>query len=299
MPPIDTPAVTTHHIVPTPRRPVAFRLLSLRHYLDKHQQFGQHRHGFFELMFVQTGSGQHLIDFVAYPVTNRTVFLISPGQVHSMEEGQVEAGFVLIFDRDYVMQYPPDADRLMQVVLLTLQRPHIHLSEADALHFRHSETLLHHELAQPRPDYDLVRAVLSILLIKALRAGSAETSMPTAEGDRRKKLFVEFLWLIETAYTRHHSLPHYADQLRITTKYLADLARQFTSRSALELIHDRLLTEAKRLLFHSELSVKEIADQLGFADASYFSRFFGQKAGVSPTGFQQSKRQTVHPKRTR
>lgn len=71
-------SVTTHHIHITPVQKVAFRLLDVRTYLEKHRKFTDHRHGFFELIFVSNGSGTHTIDFVEYLIQPNTIFLISP-----------------------------------------------------------------------------------------------------------------------------------------------------------------------------------------------------------------------------
>ena len=98
--------VTIHQIELTPNRPVPFRLLPIKSYLQQHKIFTDHRHGFFELIYIETGAGVHTVDFVDYPIQPHTVFLLSPGQVHNLRKGHIDAGFVLIFDRDYLTLYP-------------------------------------------------------------------------------------------------------------------------------------------------------------------------------------------------
>ncbi|WP_461051841.1 helix-turn-helix domain-containing protein [Spirosoma arcticum] len=285
--------ITTHLIKSIPRRPVAFRLLNLRTYLDKHKTFTNHRHGFFELIFIETGSGIHTVDFVDYPIQNSTLFLISPGQVHTLQQGQIDSGFILIFDRDYVMQQPQDAELLMKIVACSLQRPQLLISESDRTLFRYGEAIMRDELAQTQPDYELVRSALKIMLIKALRVSQRQLSQGTSETARHKKLYFDFLWFIEETYDQRQEVAYYADKLMIPPKQLTELTGQLTGKTPLQLIHDRILTEAKRLLFYSELNVKEIAVRLGFSDTSYFSRFFTQRMGVSPKVFQKR-----NPKRT-
>jgi AraC-like DNA-binding protein len=60
-------------------------------------------------------------------------------------------------------------------------------------------------------------------------------------------------------------------------------------KTVTDMIQERIVMEAKRLLFHSDLSVKEIGYSLGFEDAAYFNRAFKKKAGTTPLEFRQQK----------
>jgi AraC-like DNA-binding protein/quercetin dioxygenase-like cupin family protein len=278
--------VTTHHIQPTPVQKVAFRLVNVKTYLESHQQFPDHRHGFFELIFIGTGSGTHTIDFVEYLIQPNTLFLMSPGQVHNFRNGHIEEGFVLIFDRDYLAQHQNDTELLMRIVACGLQSPQIPILENESTHLRHCRDLIHDELHQISPDYELIRSALKIMLIKALKFGQQQIEQSVSEAGIHKKRYFDFLLLIESHHTQRHEVAFYAEKLMISPKQLTVITRLLSGKTALQTIHDRVLTEAKRLLFYSELSVKEIAVALGFEDASYFSRFFVQKTGTTPKEFQ-------------
>jgi AraC family transcriptional activator of pobA len=78
-----------------------------------------------------------------------------------------------------------------------------------------------------------------------------------------------------------------ADRLFISPRYLSDLLKQETGKTAIELIHLFLITEAKNLLTGADLNVGEVAYQLGFENISYFSRFFKQETGISPMRFKK------------
>jgi len=69
------------------------------------------------------------------------------------------------------------------------------------------------------------------------------------------------------------------------------LCQHYSGQNALEIIHERLLTEAKRQLIYTQLSAKEIGYKLGFKDPGYFSRFFSRKSGIAPGKFKASIRQ--------
>ena len=278
--------VTTHHIHTTPVQKVAFRMLDLKAYSEKHQQFTDHRHGFFELIFIRIGNGTHTIDFVEYNIQPNTLFLISPGQVHNFQNGNIEDGFVLIFDHDYLAQHQNDTELLMRIIACGLQKPQIYIIENQSIHLQHCKELIDYELHREYPDYELIRSALKIILIKALQLEQYQIEPSVSEIGLHKKQYFEFLLLIESHYNQRHELAFYAEKLRLSTKQLSIITRLISGKTALQTINDQVLTEAKRLLFYSELSVKEIAVALGFDDASYFSRFFVQKTRLTPREFQ-------------
>ncbi|MEO7214742.1 helix-turn-helix transcriptional regulator [Mucilaginibacter sp.] len=92
----------------------------------------------------------------------------------------------------------------------------------------------------------------------------------------------------EERKTKDSGLPtvtNMAEKLNISSRYLSDLLKQETGKTALELIHLYLISEAKNLLMEGELNISEISFSLGFENPTYFSRLFKKEAGVSPNKF--------------
>jgi AraC family transcriptional activator of pobA len=87
----------------------------------------------------------------------------------------------------------------------------------------------------------------------------------------------------------------YADRLGVSPKHLNDCVRATTGASASGTLHARLQLEARRLLLHTDLPVTEIADRLGFSDASYFVRFFKRLAGTTPRAFRAQRGSPICP----
>lgn len=96
---------------------------------------------------------------------------------------------------------------------------------------------------------------------------------------------MRFRELLEQNYRNHPPLDFYARKLGVTTARLNACCRIATGRSPLALINDRLLTEAKRNLLYSDMSVNEIGAALGYDDPAYFNRFFSRNAGMPPGRF--------------
>src|SRR5690606_31849607 len=104
----------------------------------------------------------------------------------------------------------------------------------------------------------------------------------------RDSLVHRFRRLVEDNFYCHHQLGFYADALGVTADHLSRACRQSTGLGALPLLHERLEQEARRLLAYTPATIASIADELGFADPSHFSRFFTRVAGQSPTAYRNA-----------
>lgn len=109
-----------------------------------------------------------------------------------------------------------------------------------------------------------------------------------AERSEDLRVFLNFCDLVEAHFREHLTLTGYAGRLSVTEARLNDICRRMAGRSSKEVVHERLLQEARRLLRYSAVPVTEVGYQLGFADPAYFSRFFTRRTGVPPTQFRRS-----------
>jgi AraC family transcriptional activator of pobA len=96
------------------------------------------------------------------------------------------------------------------------------------------------------------------------------------------------LKLIEENYQNHHSVNEYAEMLAITPNHLTQVVKDIMGKTSVKLLKEKIVTEAKRLLLHTNLSVTQIADALHFPDQSYFTKYFKQEAGCSPIEFRRN-----------
>lgn len=103
----------------------------------------------------------------------------------------------------------------------------------------------------------------------------------------------EFSYQVEQQFKTIHSVSDYANLLNKSPKTLSNLFAKVSSKSPLQIIHDRIILEARRLLIYSDKSVKEIAYELGFEDIQTFSRFFKKMEALSPIDFKKSKKGSI------
>jgi AraC-like DNA-binding protein len=119
---------------------------------------------------------------------------------------------------------------------------------------------------------------------------NANKTMP----HQKQVLLKNFRRLIDQHYKSIKLPKEYADLLYVTPNHLNALAQDLSGKTAGELIRDRVLLEAKRLLTNANMTVTEIAFSLNFRDNSYFNRFFKKKEGITPDEF---RKQFILPKK--
>lgn len=120
--------------------------------------------------------------------------------------------------------------------------------------------------------------------------GLYDNSFPTLYFlSRAEELSGRFLALVEMHCHEHHSIDWYANELCLSPKYVANVVKQVTGRSAGECINYNLIRQAKLLLLTTALPVQDIADRLGFQNQSHFGTFFHRSVGKSPRAFRRGK----------
>ncbi|WP_400193989.1 AraC family transcriptional regulator [Hymenobacter sp. B81] len=249
-----------------------------------------HAHAFYLLLYVEQGGGTHTIDLVSYALRPDSLFFLAPGQVHHWELAPGTRGYVVFFDAEFFLfRYP--GPRLYEYPFFAPEHPPVlYLSEVDPATGLDAATLgglLGQLYAEPRrgqPNQaEVVRSYLYLCLELAARAYPAS---PAAAQPAPRQVRA-FGALLNQHYRRKRTVQDYAALLHITPDHLNAVCRRVLNQTASALIHERVVTEARRLLRHSSLSVAQVAYELGFDDASYFTRYFRKYAGLTPEAFRQ------------
>lgn len=123
------------------------------------------------------------------------------------------------------------------------------------------------------------------MLIKRLNA--AQEDDDKAPSTRHKRVFEVFVKLVEKYHNKERSVSFYADKLCISPKYLSQIIKKVSGFSAPDIINKYVILEAQHLLRHTDLSVKEIADQLNFPNQSFFYKYFKAHTGCTPNSYRQ------------
>ncbi|MES2893359.1 MAG: AraC family transcriptional regulator [Bacteroidota bacterium] len=259
------------------------------HYLAEHTNLRfPHKHSFYHLVYFSKGSGSHSIDFVNFPVKAGQVYFMIPGQVHSWDFKSGPDGYIVNFSEDYLTSLLADPRYLDQFAFLSGNAPeqviNIPLDGRSAIEQLLKTIISEGNSSAPLKD-DFARAALLQLLIAVSRFTTGNEKKLSA--NYSGVLLRNFQKLIELHYKEKRLTKDYAAMLYITPNHLNALTKDVSGRSAGELIRDRVLLEAKRMLINANMTITEIAQELDFMDNSYFSKFFRKYVGVSPEVFRK------------
>jgi AraC family transcriptional regulator, transcriptional activator of pobA len=240
-----------------------------------------HRHAYHELIWVREGRGRHLIDGEPVEFGPRTLTMIARGQVHQFQRAEDVTAVVARFEDDWLSSSRRWLFSGQSCTALSVP-------EEDAARFDALLDLLRVENERPAgpESAELRRHLLAAVLLWAQRWREGELE----EGGASRtdlQLYQQFDELLERDFAANHDAAHYADELGVTTGTLSRLLTKLTGRSTKQVILDRVILEAVRLLRFSDLQVKEIADRLGFSDQFAFSKAFKRQRGEAPADFRQ------------
>jgi AraC family transcriptional activator of pobA len=245
-----------------------------------------HRHDYHELIWTRCGSGRHLIDGEVSVVEPDTVTLIGRGQVHVFERARNLHGAVVRFG-DEMLHGDPAARADPGWLLGARGVRKVVVPAGDVPRLEATVRILAAETRRP-PDsrsVDLQWHLLSALLLWVERwYEAAHIEQPDA-ADAELRMYRRFLEVLERDFARHHNAGHYADELRVPQTALSRALTRVTGRGTKELITDRRMLEAARLLRFTDLTIGEVAFRSGFADQLYFSRAFKRHFGEAPMAY--------------
>lgn len=236
-----------------------------------------HRHArLHQFLLIVSGSGDAELDGRRVPFGTNTCINVPVGIVHGFSFSPSTQGWVLTVEAEIIDQVLIDTEGLRpplsQPAIFTAS-PHLKpLFQAVFDEYRAMEFARAH----------LLRTLSGTLAGLVARHIASSGPSITAVANSLLKRFQD---LVERHYTDHWPLARYADALAVSPGHLSRVSRQATGRSASHMVETRLIREARRLLVYTNMSISEVAFELGFIDPAYFSRVFSRSMGISPRRF--------------
>ncbi|AEA44616.1 helix-turn-helix domain-containing protein [Fluviicola taffensis] len=257
--------------VPLPH-PNELLIIESLDYSNPYDYHALHRHDYFEIILITNGEGNQLIDFVNYPVYGEQISMIYPGQVHLMNRNTAN-GLLIQFRKD-IFEY-----------IYALKHFNLYLSNPiftlDTSTFNHlfdltecMRALLQNENLSPLSKHKAYN-YLQIILISLVESQEKYIS--------RQYLVTEFLFLMSENIYTIRKVSEYCALLNCTAEKLNEVCKKALGKNALQLIHEEVLLEIKRLLLLNQLSLKEIAFQMNFDSQANFSGFIKSRTQLSPS----------------
>lgn len=241
-----------------------------------------HRHATLsQFFFIGSGGGAVEIDGLRHPIAAPAIVWLPAGCVHGFAfEPETDGMVVTLADdalRAITALAPDCAETLTAPQLVTA------LPDAEAEAFGTLARAIGSEAAEAAPGARAAALChVGLLLIQLSRLSIPARDTPLTGA---RALYREFRALVEGHFRARWSIPLYARRLGISPDRLHHACQMAAGVPPTRIVQERLMVEARRALIYTGMSVGEIAFDLGFEDAAYFSRFFTKRAGLSPAAF--------------
>lgn len=281
--------------------------LAFKVFIFESNDFFDHiqRNNYYSLIWIKEGKGKLLADFSEYKFSNDNLLAFSPYQPFMLTPENRLSGIAIQFHPDFFCIHKHQQEVACNGILFNniYQPPIITIDEK-------SKATLQMLIEQMKSEMQNVALAQNEVLISYLKIFLITTSRLKADQQIEAKnatynlqepfILQSLKDAIEKNYKEKHTASDYAAILHITAKALAKIAKTYLNKTLTFLISERIIIEAKRELYLTNKSVKQIAYELGYDDAYYFSRFFKTNTEVSPqiyrntVGFNRQSANTIN-----
>lgn len=246
-----------------------------------------HRHNFYLLVLFTNGSGTHEIDFTKYNIKPGSLFVLQPGQIHHWQLSADIEGYIFFYSQEVynlyfahkkIEDYPfyqsvmNQPEIVFEMEELTTILPYFNLMIAES------------QTNTPRKEDKLLN-LLDCIHIEISRKYLSTVNHRTHSYNYKIHQLEQ---LLEQYYKTEKAPSFYAGKMNITLKHLNRICKDILNQTVTELITNRVILEAKRLLTNASKTVNQVADNLGFENYSYFTRLFKKQTGMTPSEFRKN-----------
>jgi AraC family transcriptional regulator, transcriptional activator of pobA len=257
--------------------PFAINDLAYKNPYDYHRP---HRHTYYEIFLITKGGGSQIIDFKDIPLVDYSCYIVFPQQIHHVRRHPASAGTIFQFNEQNI---PGSSLAAMADHLLVLRNSSV-VFENDVLKYDQLKDIfqlvLSHTNRSSLFKKETALLMLQMLLYKVIEL--SDSKPVKTSGDDRQVIDL-FLKMIDHRFREEHLVKAYVKKMNINEKKLAELTKKFLGMTPLQVIHNRILLEVKRMLSLKQDSFKEISYFLGFENAAAFNAFVKGKTGLTPT----------------
>jgi AraC family transcriptional activator of pobA len=241
-----------------------------------------HRDDCYSFLLIEKGGGSMTVDFTSIQLPTKHIYYLIPGQIHhnikakggeawyiSVNPSLISQNFKDVFERNLLLQQPLLLD---DEVFLQFQK---NVRLLDELFYGDRMATFYNLRI-----HSLLDSVLSMFAEAYLKE-----DLSNKRSSRIFQITRDFKKLLIEKVKEEKSPSFYAGQLNISEAYLNEAVKGITGFTVTYWLMNQVIFEAKRLLIYSQFNIKEIADQLGYEDHTYFSRLFKKQSSYTPSGF--------------
>ncbi len=241
-----------------------------------------HRLNFSALIYITEGKGVHYVDHKMYQIKAGTLLTLGKNQIHAFTKNRLVDGYVLPFN--CTLFADSEQESYAELMLSALKENNVVRDVGENIDtlFRllvdefQSESEFRNEVIR-----NLLRTIILKSVVPYYKQGIDNTS------SLRRNDFYRMKTYIDDHYSQRPTASDIATALGKSVKQLNRLSKENTGCSVKELVDERVLTEAKRLLAFSQFSIVDVANQLGFNEATNLTKFFKRHTDINPKDFRQ------------
>jgi len=239
------------------------------------------RNSYFEIYWVKDEKPLHFIDDKKINIKGDWMYLVPPFRNYQFKKAE-KNGVLIAFNKDLLIYEAKE----FSLNVFNLFNKHgdfstLFIEEETSKSLNVILNLIQDEHEEKMDNLLLLRTLLKAFLLKLMSNSKQQLISP----DLNEKRVYHFLLLLENHYLTEKKVEFYAEKLSLSAKRLNQILKQKVGLTINQILQERLLIEAKHLLFIGKKNIKEISFSLGFQDSSYFSRFFKKMTKLSPEEF--------------
>ena len=236
------------------------------------------------------GSAQFTIDTQRHDVQKNDIIIISDRHVIDNYAASSDAsGLAMMLSVNFFYEVVNDVRDVSLLFLFSRNHPVVSLNENEVQTFKEYFFFLKKKIAETNNHYrrDLVRTLVLTMFYDLSNVIYRVQQIENKRQTRADAIFTQFIKLVEDNYRHERRVSWYAEQMCITPKYLSETVKAVSKNTPNEWIDKYVTLEARVLLKTSTLTIKEIADELHFANQSFLGKFFKEHVGVSPSEYRR------------
>jgi len=248
-----------------------------------------HVHKFLiQILYIKEGTCKVFLNNIKKQIDAPTLLVIPAGTVHSLNYSHdVDGPSITATQRSAELV----AQALMPEIVQIIRKPQAYpiSNDNEAQEILRIYENIHQELkTTPFGHFPICASLLFTIFIKIAALSSQQENIKTIVPSRKALLVDKFLALINSKDKVHATVQEYADSIGITSGHLSRSCREVLGISANDVVNNFVIQDAQKELVYTKLSIKQIADSLGFSDEAYFTRFFKKHIGMSPKKFRET-----------
>lgn len=247
-----------------------------------------HKHDFYVTVLFTNGSGTHEIDFNTYEVKKGSVFMLKPGQIHHWELSDDVEGIIFVHTESfYDLHFTEKRISHFPFFCSIQNSPQILLDDVSFLYLKGLfESILSEYMSSWSMNLQKIRSLIDISYIELTRNYFDSTIIESIKTNLSTSKIYQLEQLIDQHFNIEKSPKKYAEWMNMSARHLNRIVQAHLNKTTHDLITERVILEAKRLLINSTETFYSIALQLGYEEYPYFSRIFKKKCLETPSQFQ-------------